>query len=143
MMQDATGHTTHAARSAGGFTLVEILIAMLLLTVVLAGVLAMQVTALRASGDSRASSSAMVLASSRIEQYRALDYATLAGSLPLPVEVTCFGFDTQPDPSCTNAFFTRTAVVSPTGIGVAIAVTVQWGTKDGGRQFTMTMERTP
>ncbi len=115
--------------SAGeeGFNLIEILMAMLLLCIVLTGTMALQATILRAAGDSRITSSAMVLAQSRIEEFRARDFLTLPGPAILP---DYFQFDLTPynpsTPGTTHRFFTRSTTITAVPPAYEIRVRVEW-----------------
>jgi len=127
-------------RDTDGFTLVEILISMLLLTVLLAGSLAMQVTAVRASGDSRKSAAATALAESRIEEFRSADYGNLVTVVD---DVDCFDIEMQEDTGCTGPFYTRTTNITNAVGGLHINVAVQWGSAEGPSQISLETERTP
>jgi prepilin-type N-terminal cleavage/methylation domain-containing protein len=85
-------------RDEGGFTLVEVLVAAALFVVVSAGVAQLAAIATRAARNARDHTAAVILASSKIDELRALAWAsgpeglpaspagTLAGDLPPYVE---------------------------------------------------------
>jgi prepilin-type N-terminal cleavage/methylation domain-containing protein len=66
----------------GGFTLIEVMIAMVLTAIAIMGIIALYVTETKASGFSRHSTEASVLAQDRLEKLR------LLGSPPLPIALT-------------------------------------------------------
>jgi prepilin-type N-terminal cleavage/methylation domain-containing protein len=63
---------------AAGFTLVELMVAMVVLMLGVGGVLAMHITVMRAGAFSRSATEAAVLAEDKVEQLRTLDLTTLA-----------------------------------------------------------------
>ena len=68
----------------GGFTIIEVLIALLVLVVGFAGILSLQLTAMRATSFSRHATEASVLAEDKMEQLR-----TISGFVaPLMLEGT-------------------------------------------------------
>jgi len=66
----------------GGFTLIEVMIAMVLTAIAIMGIIALYVTETKASGFSRHSTEASVLAQDRLEKLR------LLGSPPLNIVLT-------------------------------------------------------
>lgn len=136
-------------RRAGeaGFTLIEIMVAMLLLSIILAGSMAMQVAVITASANARASAAATSLAQTRIEEFRATRYLSLAAA----DETACFDYDTKLVSTCVpvctcSTYFQRdttiTAITVPTD-GFNALVTVSWKTAAGTRQVSFETERTP
>ena len=65
------------ASRSGGFTMIELLITMLILTIVLMGLAALQVNTIRQVTASRRANEATRLASSVIERYRHTPYTSL------------------------------------------------------------------
>ncbi len=63
--------------STEGFTMLEVVIAMGMLTIGLLGIAAVQITALRVSGGSRHLSDAMYLAEEQMEAFRSMRLASL------------------------------------------------------------------
>ena len=126
-----------------GFSMIELLVAIVLLTIVLAGTMALQVTTLRAGRDTKSTTMAVTLAEARIDLFRAIPYANLA---TVASEITCFDFDGTENPSCpAGVYFTRQTDVTLTGSTFEIAVTVQWltGESTTPMQIGMRMERNP
>src|SRR5262249_3486358 len=63
----------------GGFTLIEILIALLILLIGMAGILSLQLTAMKATGFSRHATEATMLGDDKMEALRTVAFASLAG----------------------------------------------------------------
>lgn len=125
-----------------GFTMVEMLVSILLLTIVMAGTLALQLSAIRSSSTSRMTSSAMTLAQSRLEEFRGARILDLMAAPPA-VDIDCFGAQGEPLTACSAQVFTRTTQHVVTGIGLRADVTVQWMTRTGTQQLAVSMERSP
>ena len=69
-----------ARRKGGGFTLIEVMIAMVLTAIAIMGIIALYVTETKASGFSRHSTEASVLAQDRLEMMRTGTSATIAST---------------------------------------------------------------
>lgn len=67
--------------SEGGFTIIEILIALLVLLIGMAGVLSLQLTSVEATAFSRHATEASVLAEDKMEQLRTVPLAVLSNGL--------------------------------------------------------------
>lgn len=125
-----------------GFTIIEILVAMLLLTLVLTGTMAIQVVTMRAQQDSQTTSTASMIAQARLERFYAQPYTKISTS---PESPDCFDYSGIELSSCSAAtkFFTRTSTMSSTGSGYKLAVTVSWPTVNGQLTVEMQGARTP
>ncbi len=81
--------TARASRAAGGFTLVEVMIVVVILTFGLLSLAAMQIQAIRGSDRGRHATKAAAIAESKMEQLQQDAWATLgvtAGFVADPVE---------------------------------------------------------
>ena len=125
-----------ARRGERGFTVIEVLIALLILLVGMAGILSLQMTSVQATAFSRHATEASVLAEDKMEWLRTQPFATLAtGAEANPVD--SLGVE---DP---NAFYQRSWVVTPAATGVNIAVIVQWvEAGDAAEPFNVTLNTT-
>ena len=126
-----------------GFTMVEILVSLLLLTIVMAGTLSLQLAAMRASHESRAVSTAMMLGQRSMERFRAERCDTT--SCPVPTTaIECFDRAGQ-GAVCgsTGVVYTSTTVYAATANGVRADVTVQWDSREGAQQLALSTERWP
>jgi type IV pilus modification protein PilV len=104
-----------------GFTVVEVLIALLVLLVGLAGILSLQFTSMRASSFSRHATEASVLAEDKMEDLRATPTAALAD-----------GTDTvnsRGEPGGPGLPYTRQWTIAP-GAPITIDVNVTWTEQD-------------
>jgi Tfp pilus assembly protein PilX len=134
--------------------MLEVLIAMLLLSIMMLGMAAMQVTVLRTSASSRQMTMATQIAQSRLEEFRTLPFA----ALPAPQVITdeaCFGYvDSKPISlapcAAATTYFTRKLGIVGTG-GVAcgqvvmsnlgIQVDVTWTDTEGLQTVSLCLER--
>ncbi|MEO8843640.1 MAG: prepilin-type N-terminal cleavage/methylation domain-containing protein [Kofleriaceae bacterium] len=73
-------------RRAEGFTLIEVMIAMVLTAIAIMGIIALYVTETKASGFSRHSTEASVLAQDRLEKLRLIGPSPLTTSIVLTSE---------------------------------------------------------
>ena len=120
-------------RRQRGFTMIEVLVAMGLLTVALVGILAMQKGAFSASGYSRRAGEAAVLAEDKLEQLRTLPIATAVGGQDV---VDSEGVATSDGP------FTRTwTIVAKPGSLTEITCVVNWDEGDGTHAITVRTRR--
>ncbi len=103
-------------RSRGGFTLIEVLVAMVILAIVLATLPMLLVTAVNANAFARRTTVATTLAQDKLEVIRNTPYATLAS-----------GSDQVTEPG-TSRTYTRTWTVTagPTSTTTKVAVVVSW-----------------
>ena len=126
----------------GGFTLVEILVALLLLTIVMTGTLALHLTTIRASSDSRTISAASAVAQSRLESFHSREFTAIT---LIANEQMCFNYDTTRVGTCTDAhFFERITNVTANGLNFVCAVEVRWITRSGlQRSVVINAERAP
>ena len=113
----------------GGFTVVEVLIALLVLLIGMAGMLSLQLTAMKATGFSRHATEATTLAEDRLEYLRTAPVASLtSGSDQV---------NSQGDVVSTG-LFTRTWTVTPGTELTTITVAVTWQ-EQGADDYTITM----
>jgi type IV pilus assembly protein PilV len=117
-------------RNQGGFTLVEILIALALATLGLLGLLALQVVTVRGNVTSRQFGEALSVAQQQLETTSYTPYASLSSLAggPTPVSV----------PGTTNTY-NRTTTVTVGASTTDIAVTVQWNDSQDGRSHQLVM----
>ena len=105
-------------KSESGFTVVEVLVALFIMTVALLGVLAMFKGAMSASGYSRRATEAAVLAEDKLEQLRTVPITTVT------------------DGSDTVDSFDRTWTLATVGTLTTITVAVTWTENDGNHGIT-------
>jgi type IV pilus assembly protein PilV len=111
-----------------GFTLIEVLVAMMIMTIGLVGVVAMQKGAYSASGFSRRATEAAVLGEDKLEQLRTIPINTATEDSDT---IDASGVVTVDGP------FTRTWTFEyPTSVLLAITVTVSWTENDGTHTIT-------
>jgi type IV pilus assembly protein PilV len=121
------GHDRHPA---GGFTLVEMMVAILLLSVGLMGLAALSTTVTRGNIQSSTLTAASALAQERIERFRTESYGSIAS-----------GGDTR---GVDGVTYTRNWTVTnddPEAGLKAIAVTVRWSTNGRAHATTLTTIR--
>ena len=102
-------------RGEQGFTVIEVLIALLVLLIGMAGILSMQLTSVQATGFSRHATEATMLAEDKMEELRTMSGPTLVGDTDT---VNARG---EPD----TGPFTRVWTITP-GPPIAIEVNVTW-----------------
>jgi prepilin-type N-terminal cleavage/methylation domain-containing protein len=120
-----------------GFTMVEVLIALLILLLGMAGVLSLQLTSLEATAFSRHATEASVLAEDKMEALRTQPTATLVSDSDT---VDARGV---PDP---NGLYAREWTVAAAGEDTSITVEVSWleqGNAAEPYRVTMNTLRTP
>ena len=117
------------AGQQGGFTIVEVLIALVVLLVGLAGILSMQMTAISATGFERHATEASTLAQDKMEALRTLSSTALASGSD---QVDPRGV---PDPA---GLFTRDWTVASGSNEFTITVKVTW-LEGGGDPYTISM----
>lgn len=122
-------------RGEEGFTVVEVMIAMLVLVIGLAGILSLQLTAIRATSFSRHATEASLLAEDKMEALRTVPAATLVA-----------GTDTVNAGGMVDAegLYTREWTITAGGATTAVTVAVTWS-EQGSEPYTITMStlRTP
>lgn len=112
-----------------GFTVIEVMIALTILLIGIAGLLSMQLTAMRATSFSRHATEASMLAEDKMEVLRTVPVALLVGGTDV---VDSRGL---PDP---GGLFTRTWTVAVVGTDTEVNVAIAWP-EQGGEVFTISM----
>lgn len=104
-----------------GFSLIELMVGLTVLLIGITGILAMQMTALHASGYSRRATEASVLAGDRMEALRTIPAANIVSRLAPGERVNALGvLDAQ-------GLYERTWVVTNNPDGtIGVVVTVSW-----------------
>jgi type IV pilus modification protein PilV len=113
-----------------GFTLIEMMVAILLIGVGLMGVAALSTTVTRANQQSAAITAASSLAQERIERFRTEDYAAIAS-----------GSDTRTLDGITYSRSWTVTANDPAAGLKTIAVTVSWTTRGRTHQTTLSTIR--
>lgn len=107
----------HPARAQGGFTIIELMIALTILLIGITGILSMQLTALKATSYSRHATEASVLAEDLMEELRTLPLTDVVdGNEPVDAQGN---YDA-------DGVFLRTWTVTGTADLAIITVTVSW-----------------
>jgi len=101
---------------SGGFTLVELMIALTVLLIGISGILAMQLTSMRATAYSRHATEAAVIAEDTMEVLRTQPSASLVTTAPENVDAQGI-----PDP---QGYYTREWTVTWDGAGTLATLTV-------------------
>ncbi len=113
-----------ARPQARGFTLIEALVTLMLVSVGLLGLAQLQVRALTASANSKAQTTAVGLAQQKIEELRGIRYDLLASSADQPAA--------QPGD---NAAYSRRWSVTPAATSAlaykAVSITTSWQSAEG------------
>ena len=122
-----------ASRSERGFTLIEVLVALSIMSLGMIGILALQKAATSASGYSRRATEAAVLAEDRLEEMRTLPLSTVTD-----------GTDTVDASGVANdeGLFTRAWTLAVADEIATITVRVQWNESDGAHAITFRTMRT-
>lgn len=134
---------SRARRGQGGFTLVELLIAMALSTVGLLGLLALQMIAINGNMMSRNFGEAIGIAQQRLEVAERTPYAslaTLAESATANIDPT-----TDVAGTATQAIYTRTTTVTANADNTTdVQVVVGWSdTQNRSHSITLLTKRSP
>jgi len=116
-------------RQQGGFTVVEVLIALLVLLIGMAGMLSLQLTAMKATGFSRHATEATVLVEDRLESLRTAPVSSLTDGSD---QVNAGG-----DVDATG-LFARTWTITPGADTTTVTVSVTWQ-EQGADDYTITM----
>ena len=113
----------------GGYTVVEVLIALLVLLIGMAGLLSLQLTAMKATGFSRHATEATVLGEDKLEDLRTAPVDSLTSGTD---QVDAGGTATD------TGLYTRTWTVTPGADTTTVTVEVAW-LEQGADDFTITM----
>ncbi len=106
-----------------GFTMIEIVIAMLMLGVALLGLASVTTTAIRGNSFSQTMTMASTLAKDRMEELKATDYAHLATGTTVDYATS----DGSVSGSSTGALYTRTKTIGAEANNMkTVSVTVAW-----------------
>jgi prepilin-type N-terminal cleavage/methylation domain-containing protein len=112
---------TRARHRERGFTLVEVMIALTVLLIGVAGILAMHMTSMHATAYSRHATEASVLGEDKMEELRTIPVETVMAGGPVTVDAQGIA---DPDGMYT---ITWNMVWDPLGTGVGVqTVTVAW-----------------
>jgi Tfp pilus assembly protein PilV len=114
------------ARPEGGFTMVEVMIALLLTAVAVVGVLGVYLAQSRASSFSRHTSEAVTLAQDKLEQLRTQPATATSGSET----------NINERAAATGIFTRRWTVTLGTGYA-DVVVTISWSEDGFARQFVL------
>jgi Tfp pilus assembly protein PilV len=119
-------------RPQGGFTLVEVMIAILLTALTVIGVVALFRVETRASAYSRRETEASVLAQDTLEKQRTFAAPT-ASSTTTETALDALGRDTTTTGTTVGHVFTRTVTLAPTTDTSVykITVTISWTDESG------------
>lgn len=137
-----TSLNIHTRRSQRGFTLVEILVTLVVISVGLLGVAALQLTTLRGNQDAYVRSQASTLASDILDRMRANPLVARSGAYDIELNETT---GTSPDATATmdlTAWQTAIDQLLPGGIDAAggriervdrvVTVVIQWTERSDG-----------
>jgi len=116
----------HAPGGERGFTLIEVMIAIILTAIGAAGMVGLYRVETRSSGYSRHTTEAAVLAEDKMEQIR---------TQTTPSSGTDVSLD-EPGGAPGNGFFSRKWSVTPAGAWIDYNVTVQWTEDGAGKTVT-------
>jgi prepilin-type N-terminal cleavage/methylation domain-containing protein len=118
-------------KSQQGFTMIEVLIALLVLMVGMAGILSLQLTAMKATGFSRHATEASSLAEDKVEDLR---------TVPLTSARFVSGTDQVDARGVADAtgLYTRTWTITPQTDTTIVTVSVAWDER-GTEPYTITM----
>lgn len=119
-------------QAAGGFTLIEVLVALAVTGIGLAGITAMASINAHGSSYARHASEATILAEDKLEMLRVSPVARLTAGTDV--------VDAQGRPGSADDF-TRTWTLTADGALVRIGVTVTWPDIDGARTLSLAAVR--
>lgn len=115
-------------RLAAGFTMIEVMVALLLTAIAASGIVGLFMVQTRSSGYSRHATEATILAQDEMERLRAMDISSGSGSTANINEL-----------GQTGGIFTRTwSIAASAGTHVDVTVSVSWN-EDGGSPRTVTL----
>ncbi|WP_175476529.1 type IV pilus modification PilV family protein [Syntrophus gentianae] len=129
--------------SSAGFTMLEVLVAILILVVALTEMVGLTATVVRANTSSKASTTATTLAGEKLEELKNTDYASLTDGTNTDYATSSGTVQT----SASGAYFTRSwtiATVDPDAADADpsddmknITVSVTWSWMGNSRQVTL------
>ena len=135
-----------------GFTIIEVLVAMVLFAVMMAGLAAMQVTIFQSTTNSRLTAMAIAVGQSRLEEFRTQPYAGITTASR--AANGCFDFDGN-TATCSSSsdFFQRYITIADSGTslcgtttitGKQILIEMEWKNRAGGTENRkLCLERMP
>jgi len=121
--------------SEGGFTLIEVMIALVLTAIAIMGIIALYITETKASGFSRHTTEAAVLVQDKVELLRTEGAAT---NIALTTETNINERGGAPGSGIFTRSFSETLVPAVTPTWADITVTVTWN--DDGINHTITVK---
>jgi type IV pilus assembly protein PilV len=125
----AAGHRRRPGRGERGFTVIEVLIAMLVLLIGMAGILTLQLTAMQATSFSRHATEASILSEDKMEALRTMPINLLSDGSD---QVDARGVPDE------EGLYTRAWTVTPGASTTALTVSVSWN-EQGAEPYTITM----
>jgi len=132
------GRAGSAYAAQGGFTMIEVMIALLLTAIAMIGIIALYMTETRASGFTRHTAEATALAEDKVERLRTIASGTLTPGV------------TAGDPESNinergvaGGIYTRSWTETPTANYDVIAVTVSWSDDNVAHSVTVNARRMP
>lgn len=122
---------TEPRQGERGFTLIEVLIALLVLMIGMAGILSLQLTSMKATAFSRHATEASSLAEDKVEDLR---------TVPLDSARFVNGTDIVDSRGVAdaNGLYTRTWTITPGAETTIVTVSVSW-TERGAEPYTISM----
>jgi type II secretion system protein I len=113
-------------RSKAGFTLVEVLVALVLFAIVASGLAAFAVQSIRRTSDTRAATGAVLIAQERLENLRGLEYDDIAGSITTEtIDGMDYGVDVDVDDD------------TPAANMKQVTINVDWDSPMGSRTYVL------
>lgn len=128
-----------ALKPQGGFTMVEVMVAILLTAIAVIGIMALFMTEMKASSYSRHATEATVLAADKLEKLRTMSSASLVTTSSDPLNP----LDSN---GATGGVFERSWTVTSVGTPttyVDLAVTVAWDENGDAKSVTLYGRRQP
>lgn len=145
-------HFLHGTRSFDqrGMTLVEVLVTLVIISIGLLGVAALQLTSLRNNYDSYVRSQAAVLAGDILDRMRANRTAALSDADPYTVDTKAFTATGTPAQRDITDWKATLAAQLPSGVGSitrndaagTFTIVIQWGERDNTDDGTTVMFQT-